>query len=184
MRYPTARLILCLTAAAMAAGCSASNAGGGSSVATPSGQKISELDKSFLRGISSYDLNRDGVITCDEWRTSAASAFIKANKSGSGVMTEEEFRNLAATDRTFLVATSKYYDANGDGKVDKKEFIERPNAAFAIADQDKDCRLTDVERLTARNLFAPTAEIKRPNIVGTEAPSSGTSPGRGGGGGY
>ena len=169
MRIPTARLIFCLTAAGLTASCAGSSS---------SGPEISTVDKSFLRGIASYDQNRDGVVTCDEWRTAAANLFASANKSGSGVLSEDEFRNLATTDRTFLVASSKYYDANSDGKVDKKEFVERPNPAFAYADKDKDCRLTEPEMLTVRNLSAPAAPTtpKPPSAIGTGAP-----PGTGGG---
>lgn len=150
MRIRAARLIVCLAAAGLAAGCTAA--------ATSSAPEISALDKSFLRGISSYDQNRDGIVTCDEWRASLAALFTKANKSGSGALTEDEFRNLGTGDRIFLIATPKYYDANGDGKVDRKEFVDRPNPAFAYVDKDKDCRLTDVELITARNLAAAQSE--------------------------
>jgi Ca2+-binding EF-hand superfamily protein len=165
MRIEAARLIVCLAAAGLAAGCSSS--------AGTSGPEISSLDKSFLRGISSYDQNRDGVVTCDEWRAAAAETFVAANKSRSGFLTEDEFRDMAKTDRIFLSAGLKYYDANGDGKVDKKEFIERPNPAFTYADKDKDCRLNDVELITARNLSAPPAQtVSKPNsVIGTGSSS-------------
>ena len=144
MRIPNARLIFCLGAAGLAASCAGS-----------SGPNLSTVDKSFLGGISSYDQNHDGVVTCDEWRAAAAKLFARANKSGSGYLTEDEFHTLTTIDRTFLVAGFKYYDVNGDGKVDKKEFVERPNPAFTYADKDKDCRLTELEQVTARNLSSP-----------------------------
>lgn len=144
MRIPTVPLICCLAAAGLAASC------GGSS-----GPNISATDKSFLGGISSYDLNRDGVVTCDEWREAAAKLFTRADKSGSGFLTEESFQNLTAIDRTFQVASFKYFDANGDGKIERAEFVERPNPAFNYADKDKDCRLTELEQLNARNLSGP-----------------------------
>jgi Ca2+-binding EF-hand superfamily protein len=168
MRIPTARLIFCLAASGVAAGCASSSA---------SGPKISTVDQSFLRGINSYDQNRDGAVTCDEWRAAAAEAVKKANNSGSGFLNEEESRNLALSDRTFVVATFKYYDVNGDGKIDRKEFVERPNPAFTYADKDADCRLTEPELLAARNLSAPTTEAPpRRSAIGTGAP-----PGTGGG---
>ena len=161
MRIPTARLISCLAAAGLAASCAGS-----------SGPEVSTIDKSFLGGIGSYDQNRDGIVTCDEWRAAATNKFTRANKSGSGFLTDDEFNNLAASDRTFLVATFKYYDVNGDGKIDKKEFVERPNPAFTYADKDKDCRLTEPELLSVRNLSAPPpAAAPRPSAIGTGAPS-------------
>lgn len=170
MRIPTARLIFCLAASGLAAGCATSSS-------SASGTKVSSVDQSFLRGIGSYDQNRDRTVTCDEWRASAASSFAKANKSGSGLLSADEFATLAVSDRTYLSANFKYYDANGDGKVDKAEFVERPNPAFTLADKDKDCRLTEPEQFAARNLAAPSAEpAPRRSAIGTGAP-----PGTGGG---
>jgi len=164
MRIPTARLIFCLAAAGLAASCASSSS---------KGPEVSAIDKSFLGGIGSYDQNHDGVVTCDEWRTAAANKFTKANKSGSGFLTGDEFQNLATSDRTFLVATLKYYDVNGDGKLDKKEFVERPNPAFTYADKDKDCRLTDIEQLTARNLSAaPAAQAASSHSAATTGSSA------------
>jgi hypothetical protein len=170
MRIPTTRLIVCLAAAGLVAGCAGSSS---------SGPEISAVDKSFLRGISSYDQNRDGIVTCDEWRAAATNLFVKANRSGSGALTEDEFPNLATSDRTFLAAPFQYYDVNRDKKVDRKEFVERPNPAFAHADSDKDCRLTDPELLTVRNLSATAAPAtpRPPSAIGNGQP-------RGNGGGY
>jgi hypothetical protein len=174
MRIPTARLIFCLAASSLTASCAGSSS---------SGSDISALDQTFLRGIGSYDQNRDGTVTCAEWQAAATSSFTSANKSRSGLLTEDEYRNLAATDRTFLAASFKYYDVNGDGKIDKKEFIERPNPAFTHADKDKDCRLTEPELVTARNISAlPTVTTARPSAIGG-APSGGSA-GPGGGSRY
>jgi hypothetical protein len=173
MRIPTARLTVCLAAATLMAGCA--------STSSSSGPKISEIDQGFLRGISSYDQNRDGVVTCAEWQAAAAEAFAKANKSRSGSLNPDEFRNLGASDRTFLIASFRYYDTNGDGKVDRSEFVDRPNPAFPYADKDKDCRLTDVELITARNLVAPSAEpAPRRSAIGDGAPTTETSAAPGG----
>jgi EF hand domain-containing protein len=174
MRIPTARLTVCLAAAGLMASCASTST-------TPSGGKISDIDQSFLRGISSYDQNRDGVVTCTEWQTAAAEAFAKANKSRSGSLNQDEFRNLAASDRTFLVASFKFYDVNGDGKIDRAEFVDRPNPAFTYADKDKDCRLTDVELISARNLVAPSSEASpRRGAIGDGAPTTETSAAPGG----
>jgi hypothetical protein len=169
MRIKAVRLIFCLASACLAAGCASSNS---------AGPEVSTVDKTFLRGIGSYDDNRDGVVTCDEWRASAVNLFTKANKSGSGALTEAEFQTLATTDRTFLTANARYYDVNGDNKIDRKEFVDRPNPAFTHADKDNDCRLTEPELIVVRNLSAaPAPTTARPSAIGTGAPA-------GSGGGY
>ena len=156
MRIRAARLTFCLATAALAASCASS--------ASPD---VSGIDKNFLRGIGSYDQNHDGVVTCDEWRAAAASLFASVNRSGSGFLTEAEFNNLAASDRTFQIAGFKYYDVNRDGKIDKKEFVDRPNPAFTYADKDKDCRLTASEQLEARNLSGPQTDGPSKHDVAT-----------------
>lgn len=169
MRIRAAGLIICLASASLVAGCAGSNS---------AGPEISTVDKTFLRGIGSYDENRDGVVTCDEWRTAAASLFTKANKSGSGALNEAEFQTLATTDRTFLTANARYYDVNGDNKIDRKEFVDRPNPAFTHADKDNDCRLTEPELIVVRNISAaPVQTTARPSAIGTGQPT-------GSGGGY
>ncbi len=164
MRIRATRLIVCLAAAGLLTGCASAGS---------SGPKLSDIDKNFLQGIGSYDQNHDGVVTCDEWRAAAANLFTAANKSHSGALTEEEFLSLGASDRTFIQAGFKYYDVNGDGKIDRKEFVERPNPAFAYADKDKDCRLTDAEQIEARNISAPPAPSTSKHDVATTGGSPG-----------
>lgn len=173
MGIKTAGLILGLVATGLASGCATT-----ASAPTPKAPEISAVDKSFLRGIGSYDQNRDRVVTCEEWRAAAAAMFTSANKSGSGALSEEEFVTLAKTDRIFLTASTKYYDANGDKKVDRKEFVDRPNAAFTYADKNNDCRLTEDEMVIVRSLTAPPApSAPRPSAIGNGQP-------KGSGGGY
>jgi len=186
MRIPTARLLFCLAASGLVTSCATANSGTNPTpTASAAPPQLSNVDKSFLRGINSYDLNRDDVVTCDEWRKAMTDMFTKANKSRSGFLTEEEYRNLAQSDRTFLTASLKYYDVNNDGKVDKTEFVDRPNPAFTYADADKDCRLTEPELTTVRKLSTPPApsapratQISNgsPGGPGTIGPGSSTTP--------
>ena len=34
-----------------------------------------------------------------------------------------------------------YYDTNGDGKLDRAEFVDKPNRAFVLLDKGNSCRL-------------------------------------------
>jgi hypothetical protein len=168
MLRPTARLSVCLIAAGFAASC------GGSQ-----NPDLSVVDKSFLGGIASYDQNNDNNVTCDEWKVAAAKLFTRADKANAGFLTPETYGNLAAIDRTYLVTDFKFFDKNGDGKISKEEFVGRPNPAFNFADKDKDCRLTELELLTARNLSTPPAatRAKAPSGPVDQRNRSPTSPG-------
>lgn len=166
MRIPALDIIVCLFAAGLVTGCAGSG-----------GPDLSTTDKNFLGGIASYDLNHDDVVTCDEWRTAAGNLFNRADKAGTGVLTEADFETLGKIDRTY-VGTFKVFDLNHDGKVEKKEFVERPNPAFTYADKDKDCKLTQLELATARNMSAPPPEPKAQDPTTAAGPSNPTGPSR------
>ncbi|MGF1621007.1 MAG: hypothetical protein ACFCUR_10375 [Rhodomicrobiaceae bacterium] len=167
------RSTICLLTAGLIAGCASS------------GPQLSVSEKSFLGGIGSYDKNQDGVVTCDEWRAAAAELFARADKSNAGALSESDYASLGAVDRTFLVTPFNYFDADGDGKITKAEFVERPNPAFVHADKDKDCQLTALELQTARNLSAPATRPDRRAIATNPVADSNRGPGSGGStGGY
>ena len=55
----------------------------------------SEVDGAFLRAAQTWDLNHDGNVTCDEWRTYALSLFKEADANHDGKLTPEEFTRFA-----------------------------------------------------------------------------------------
>ncbi|HEY7647105.1 MAG TPA: EF-hand domain-containing protein [Hyphomicrobiales bacterium] len=166
MRNPALNFTVCLLAAGLVTGCAGSG-----------GPDLSTTVKNFLGGIASYDLNHDDVVTCDEWRTAAGNLFNRADRAGAGVLTEADYEALGKIDRTY-VGTFKTFDVNHDGKVDKKEFVERPNPAFTYADKDKDCKLTQLEMATARNLSAPPKEAKATDPNSAVGPTNPTGSSR------
>ncbi len=115
----------------------------------------SEVDRMFLTAAASWDANRDDVVTCDEWKAYAGSIFDAADRNKAGALTPDEFKTLESNDRMFSVADFKYFDVNGSGRLDRAEFVDRPNPAFQLADADKDCRLTTIETTAARNMGTP-----------------------------
>lgn len=120
--------------------------------ACASGGSRTVTDRMFLTAAASWDANRDDVTTCDEWKAYAGSIFDAADRSKAGSLSPEEFKTLEANDRMFSVADFKYFDSNGNGRVDRAEFVDKPNPAFQLADTDKDCRLTTMETTAARNM--------------------------------
>jgi len=115
--------------AILAAGCS-----------SPAGLSDS-IEGSFIRAAPTWDLNHDGVVTCDEWRGYAAQLFKEADLNHDGKLTQEEFARLAKVDRLFETADFKYYDADRKGYVTEADIVERRNPAFAELDKQNTCRI-------------------------------------------
>lgn len=138
----------------------------------------SEVDRVFLMAAGNWDRNKDGVVTCEEWKSYATELFNIADTERKGHLTPQDWARIVAVDKMFVTVDFKYYDKNGDGKVDRAEFVDRPNRAFEMADRDKDCDLTTVELTGARTAGAPAAKV---TPAGSE--SGGGKPGQGGPGG-
>lgn len=119
----------------------------------------SEIDRVFLLAAGNWDRNKDGIVTCDEWKAYAGELFTIGDIERKGHLTPQDWKRIVAIDRMFETVDFKYYDKNGDGKVDRAEFVDRPNRAFEMADRDKDCDLTSVELTGARTAGAPAAKI-------------------------
>ena len=119
----------------------------------------SEVDRVFLLAAGNWDRNKDGIVTCDEWKAYAAELFDGADAEHKGYLVPADWKRITAIDKMFETVDFKYYDANGDGKVDRAEFVDRPNHAFEMADRDHDCDLTTVELTGARTAGAPAAKI-------------------------
>ncbi len=119
----------------------------------------SEIDRTFLIAAGNWDRDKDGNVTCDEWKAYAAELFGIGDVERKGHLTPEDWKRIIAIDRMFETVDFKYYDRNGDGKVDRAEFVDRPNRAFEMADRNKDCILTTVELTGARTAGAPAAKV-------------------------
>lgn len=141
--------------AVVLAGC---GGGGGGGLPSLTGGP-SELDRVFLLAAGNWDRNKDGNVTCDEWKAYADELFAIGDVERKGYLTPEDWKRILQVDRMFETADFKYYDRNGDGKVDRAEFVERSNRAFELADRNKDCVLTTVELTAARTAGAPAKVI-------------------------
>ena len=106
----------------------------------------SPIDKEFVAAAVTWDLNRDGDVTCEEWKRYVADLFREADANRDGLLTREEFAVMARRDRLFETAGFGYFDANGDGRLTLAEIADKPNPAFTLLDVNKDCRITPEER--------------------------------------
>jgi Ca2+-binding EF-hand superfamily protein len=131
---PRLRILHC---GLLLAGCSSALLGAGCAGTRP--ELSDTIEGSFIRAAQTWDLNHDGKVTCEEWRTYAASLFKEADSDHDGTLTREEFAKLPKIDRLFEVANFDYYDVNKQGYVNQADFVDRPNPAFAALHHDKSC---------------------------------------------
>jgi EF hand len=135
-------VVMCLALAAGAGGCATQNSPFGSA---------SEIDRAFASSTATWDLNRDGEVTCEEWRQYASGLFADADANKDGALSRQEFAAMARVDRLFEIANFDYFDADGDGKVTLAEIIDKPNPAFRLLDKNGDCVIGRDERLGERS---------------------------------
>ena len=131
-------VILALSTAAALGGCSSMPSL--SSVGSPFGSN-SNLDRTFVAAAQTWDFDKDGSVTCDEWKNYVTTLHRESDGDGDGALVDAEFQKMAKIDQLFSVADRAYYDANGDGKVTIEEMISKPNAAFKQLDKNGDCRI-------------------------------------------
>lgn len=132
---------------------------------------LSPVDRVFIIAAASWDADKDGRVTCDEWKAYAATLFDAADTNRDGRLTPAEFERLTVNDKTFITADFTYFDADRDGVVTRAELVERPNPAFKHLDRDNDCVLDAQELSRAIGLSRPAT------------PSGGPPKGGKGGGG-
>ena len=129
--------------ALLAAHCFITLCGAGCTATSPG--MSDTVEGSFIRAAQTWDLNHDGRVTCDEWRSYAASLFKEVDTNHDGKLTREEFAKLEKIDRLFEVANFDYYDVNKQGYVTQADFVDRPNPAFAVLDKDHTCVLNSYQ---------------------------------------
>ena len=151
-KIPAARLVICLAPASALL----------MALAACSSSSIPDVDRVFLSAAGGWDRNRDGVVTCDEWKAYAAELFDSADANRDGVLDSTEYSKIVSTDRMFETADLSYYDANRDGKVSRAEFVDKPNRAFALLDKSSECKLTSSQVAGARAHTEQIFDSKKP----------------------
>jgi hypothetical protein len=109
-----------------------------------------------------WDANRDGVFTCDEWKSFADRIFTSADRNRDGKLDPSEFAIIQKADTTLADADFGYFDENQDGKITRKEFVEKPSAFILRFDSNGDCRVTGDEIRAANVQKGPQGPAERP----------------------
>ncbi len=173
----TRALGLCLMTASAAglAACGGSPLGGGGGLSNPFSQGTSDFDMTFLTASSTWDMNKDGTITCDEWKQYAGEIFRDADADKDGSLTLQEWTGMTNTDKLFVTASHDYYDANNDGKVSLDELTGKKNQAFTLLDKNNDCQLGHDEKASVYSVAKPKEKEQNQQMPGA---SSGGGMGR------
>ena len=97
-----------------------------------------------------------GVYTCDQWKRYVTNLFDRADRYHRGYIDEKQFKIIQYASPIFANAEFGYFDDNGDGRITKSEFVDRPSEFFARFDKKHDCRVTADEM----NQAPPPAQQK------------------------
>ena len=111
---------------------------------------IGNVDTVFISAAGNWDRNRDNVVTCEEWKAYAGELFDEADANRDGIVDATEYERIVKTDRMFQTVGLGHYDANGDGKLTRTEFVDKPNRAFVLLDKSNQCKLTGTQVAGAR----------------------------------
>lgn len=105
----------------------------------------SSVELVFISAAQTWDLNKDNVVTCDEWKQYLASSFADVDANKDGNLSKDEFARLAKQDKLFEEADYAFFGGTSDGKLTLATMQARQNPAFKRLDRDNDCRLVSDE---------------------------------------
>ena len=129
----------------------------------PAGDAARPAQDGLLKnGPPVWDANHDGVYTCDEWKSFADRIFTSADRNRDGHLDPSEFATVQKADATLVDADFGYFDENQDGKITRKEFVDKPSAFILRFDRNGDCRVTPDEMKAATAPRGPQGPAERP----------------------
>jgi hypothetical protein len=121
-------------------------------------------DAMVKNGPPAWDANHDGVFTCDEWKSFADRIFTSADRNHDGKLDPAEFTTVQKADSALADSDFGYFDENQDGRITRKEFVEKPNAFILRFDRNSDCRVTPAEiKATMDQEAGPKGPAERPH---------------------
>lgn len=120
----------------------------------------------MLRFANAWDLNNDQVFTCAEWKKFVTDIFNQADRNRDGFVDAQEFKSIQDATPQFKDSSLGYFDDNGDGRVSRAEFVDKPNPFFLQFDKNRDCKVTIEEIMDAsRPAYAPpTPQSSGPSL--------------------
>lgn len=142
------RVLALGVACALLAGCASPSSTGEANL----GRRLDDQTKLFIQAVATWDQNRDGQVTCDEWKAYLTRLHGATDKNGDGGLDAKEFAALGARDALFLRTGAEFFDTNSNGSVTLPELVGTPNPAFKVLDRDGDCVLGTGDLTTSQQL--------------------------------
>jgi Ca2+-binding EF-hand superfamily protein len=116
----------------------------------------------LLNSQPTWDANHDGVYTCEEWKSFMDRLFASADKGRKGFLTPQEFEAVKKADPTLAQADFGYFDENQDGKISRREFVDKPSVFILRFDKNADCKVTQEELKAATSPQSTGGPQERP----------------------
>ena len=118
-------------------------------------QTVPEADPLVLSA-QVWDLDHNGIYTCDEWKQFARRIFDLADRNRDGYVDVSEFKTIQQATPVFKEAELAYFDDNRDGRISREEFVSKPNPLFARYDRNDDCKVTPAKLKGATDASQPS----------------------------
>lgn len=109
----------------------------------------------MLNSPPTWDANHDGIYTCQEWKSFMDRLFASGDRNRDGFLSPAEFEAIKKADPSLADADFGYFDENQDGKISRKEFVDKPSVFILRFDKNGDCRVTPEELKAAANPANP-----------------------------
>jgi hypothetical protein len=109
-----------------------------------------------------WDANHDGIYTCQEWKSYLDRIFTAADRNHDGTLDPSEFATVRKADSMLAEADFGYFDENQDGKITRKEFVDKPSEFIVRYDRNGDCRVTPDEIKAGNAPKGPQGPVERP----------------------
>jgi len=136
MHHPILRLSVTITIALCMTACASNR--------RPERPEVSPERKQSLysRMIDKWDINRDGIVTCDDVAAVRRALFSTLDTDDNEVLSPKEYRFAQFEDKSFLFYPYEKANTRNTNDIDFAEFSAVPHTEFAGIDRNKDCTVS------------------------------------------